>query len=250
MSLPGRFARSLQPSHERSKPISIKPNYGCKENYHKHGVQTERHDPGDHERHGRRQSARPARRGRLRTYHRPSTTCSQPSSSSSRRPWSPPSWPRCSPTKQGGVFRWVGEAYGARTGFLAIWLQWIESTIWYPTVLTFGAVSIAFIGMNDAHDMTLASNKVFTLVRGAGHLLDRHLHRAQGPGLGRQDQQMGRYDRHDHSRRPAHPAGHRSTLPPAATTTWTCRRVSSPTCRNSTTWCWPAVSSSSTRVWR
>ena len=50
--------------------------------------------------------------------------------------------------KQGGVFRWVGEAMGARTGFLAIWLQWIESTIWYPTVLTFGAVSIAFIGMD------------------------------------------------------------------------------------------------------
>lgn len=66
--------------------------------------------------------------------------------------------------KQGGVFRWVGEAFGARTGFLAIWLQWIESTIWYPTVLTFGAVSIAFIGTSEAHDMTLASNKVFTLV--------------------------------------------------------------------------------------
>ncbi len=33
-----------------------------------------------------------------------------------------------------------------------------------PTVLTFGAVSIAFIGMNDAHDMTLASNKMYTLV--------------------------------------------------------------------------------------
>ena len=66
--------------------------------------------------------------------------------------------------KQGGVFRWVGEAFGARTGFLAIWLQWIESTIWYPTVLTFGAVSIAFIGFNDASDAVLASNKVFTLV--------------------------------------------------------------------------------------
>ena len=66
--------------------------------------------------------------------------------------------------KQGGVFRWVGEAYGPRVGFLAIWLQWIESTIWYPTVLTFGAVSIAFIGVNDAHDATLASNKMFTLV--------------------------------------------------------------------------------------
>ena len=66
--------------------------------------------------------------------------------------------------KQGGVFRWVGEAYGPRMGFLAIWLQWIESTIWYPTVLTFGAVSIAFIGVNDAHDATLASNKMFTIV--------------------------------------------------------------------------------------
>ena len=66
--------------------------------------------------------------------------------------------------KEGGVFRWIGEAFGARTGFLAIWLQWIQSTIWYPTVLTFGAVSIAFIGMNQQHDMALASNKLFTLI--------------------------------------------------------------------------------------
>ena len=65
--------------------------------------------------------------------------------------------------KQGGVFRWVGEAFGKRMGFLAIWLQWVESTIWYPTVLTFGAVSLAFIGMNDAHDMSLASNRIYTL---------------------------------------------------------------------------------------
>ncbi|MFI3315918.1 MAG: amino acid permease, partial [Rikenellaceae bacterium] len=66
--------------------------------------------------------------------------------------------------KQGGVFRWVGEAMGSRSGFLAIWLQWIESTIWYPTVLTFGAVAIAFIGIDHTTDMALASNKVFTLV--------------------------------------------------------------------------------------
>lgn len=65
--------------------------------------------------------------------------------------------------KQGGVFRWVGEAFGKRMGFLAIWLQWVESTIWYPTVLTFGAVSLAFIGSNDAKDMELASNKFYTL---------------------------------------------------------------------------------------
>ena len=66
--------------------------------------------------------------------------------------------------KQGGVFRWVGEAFGARTGFLAIWLQWIESTIWYPTVLTFGAVSLAYIGIDGVSDAALASNKIFTLV--------------------------------------------------------------------------------------
>ena len=65
--------------------------------------------------------------------------------------------------KQGGVFRWVGEAFGKRTGFVAIWLQWVESTIWYPTVLTFGAVSLAFIGTDSAKDMELASNKVYTL---------------------------------------------------------------------------------------
>ncbi len=66
--------------------------------------------------------------------------------------------------KEGGVFRWVGEAYGKRYGFLAIFLQWMESTIWYPTVLTFGAVTIAYIGMDTVQDSALASNKVFTLV--------------------------------------------------------------------------------------
>lgn len=66
--------------------------------------------------------------------------------------------------KQGGVFRWVGEAFGARMGFLAIFLQWFQNTIWFPTVLTFGAVSLAFIGSNTASDAELASNRTFTLV--------------------------------------------------------------------------------------
>ena len=68
------------------------------------------------------------------------------------------------PYQQGGMFRWVGEAFGEKLGFLGIWLQWIENTIWYPTVLTFGAVSLAFIGMNHGADSTLASNKIYTLV--------------------------------------------------------------------------------------
>ncbi len=68
-------------------------------------------------------------------------------------------WPQ-----RGGVFRWVGEAFGTRLGFLAIWLQWIESTIWFPTVLTFAAVSIAFIGPNQSWDAALSANSMYVLV--------------------------------------------------------------------------------------
>lgn len=67
------------------------------------------------------------------------------------------------PYQQGGVFRWIGEAFGNKLGFLGIWLQWIESTIWYPTVLTFGAVSLAFIGMDHIADSHLAANKYYTI---------------------------------------------------------------------------------------
>ena len=67
--------------------------------------------------------------------------------------------------EKGGVYRWVGEAYGKRVGFLAIWLQWIESTIWYPTVLTFAAVSLVYIGANaDGSDVALASNNIFVAI--------------------------------------------------------------------------------------
>ncbi len=68
------------------------------------------------------------------------------------------------PYQQGGMFRWIGEAFGDKAGFLGIWLQWIESTIWYPTVLTFGAVSLAFIGLDHVYDTHLAANKYYTIV--------------------------------------------------------------------------------------
>ena len=67
------------------------------------------------------------------------------------------------PYQQGGMFRWIGEAFGRKLGFLGIWLQWIESTIWFPTVLTFGAVSLAFIGMDHVADSHLASNRYYTI---------------------------------------------------------------------------------------
>lgn len=67
------------------------------------------------------------------------------------------------PYQQGGMFRWIGEAFGSKLGFLGIWLQWVESTIWFPTVLTFGAVSLAFIGMDHVADSHLAANKFYTI---------------------------------------------------------------------------------------
>lgn len=68
-------------------------------------------------------------------------------------------WPQ-----KGGVFRWVGEAFGARWGFLAIFLVWVESTIWFPTVLTFGAVALAFTGPDHKWDSALAANKFYTIL--------------------------------------------------------------------------------------
>ncbi len=47
-------------------------------------------------------------------------------------------------TEQGGIYGWVKAAFGKKTGFLAIWLQWINTLVWYPTTLAFIAGSIAF----------------------------------------------------------------------------------------------------------
>lgn len=63
-------------------------------------------------------------------------------------------WP-----KLGGVYIWVKEAMGERWGFMAIWLQWVNSVFWYPTVLSFTAASFAYV-INPA----LASNKLYTLI--------------------------------------------------------------------------------------
>jgi len=58
--------------------------------------------------------------------------------------------------KQGGVYIWVKEAFGKRLGFLAIWLQWIENVIWYPTILSFVAGTVGYL-INPA----LADNSLF-----------------------------------------------------------------------------------------
>ncbi len=58
--------------------------------------------------------------------------------------------------KQGGIYIWVKQAFGKKMGFLAIWLQWIENVIWYPTILSFVAGTIGYL-INPA----LTSNPYF-----------------------------------------------------------------------------------------
>lgn len=45
----------------------------------------------------------------------------------------------------GGVYTWVKEAFNKRMGFTAIFLQWIQNVVWYPTVLGFAAACIAYM---------------------------------------------------------------------------------------------------------
>jgi glutamate:GABA antiporter len=63
-------------------------------------------------------------------------------------------WP-----KIGGIFVWVKEAFGHRLGFLAIWLLWAENVIWYPTMLTFIAATLAY-----TFDPAIASHKTYLLL--------------------------------------------------------------------------------------
>lgn len=45
----------------------------------------------------------------------------------------------------GGVYLWIKSAFGKNFGLFAIWFQWIENVIWYPTILSFIAGTCAYI---------------------------------------------------------------------------------------------------------
>lgn len=61
---------------------------------------------------------------------------------------------------KGGVFTWVREAFGERWGFQAIWLQWVQNVVWYPTQIAFIAASLAFVFL----DPNLANSGLYTAV--------------------------------------------------------------------------------------
>ena len=62
-------------------------------------------------------------------------------------------WP-----KSGGIYVWVREALGDRWGFMAIWMQWVHNVAWYPVIMSFVAVTAAYL-----FSAELASNRLFVL---------------------------------------------------------------------------------------
>jgi putative glutamate/gamma-aminobutyrate antiporter len=63
-------------------------------------------------------------------------------------------WPRA-----GGLYAWVREAFSDRSGVLAIWFEWIENVVWFPTVLSFVAAAIAYV-----IDPSLATHKLYLVI--------------------------------------------------------------------------------------
>jgi putative glutamate/gamma-aminobutyrate antiporter len=62
-------------------------------------------------------------------------------------------WP-----ETGGVYVWVREAFGKKTGFVAIWLQWFYNVCWYPTIMATVAATLAY-----CIDPNLVNDKAYML---------------------------------------------------------------------------------------
>lgn len=60
-------------------------------------------------------------------------------------------WP-----EQGGIYHWTRRAFGEKAALLSIWLQWINTIVWLPTILSFIATTSAYL-----IDPSLAANKYY-----------------------------------------------------------------------------------------
>ena len=58
-----------------------------------------------------------------------------------------------------GVYGWVKKAFGPKVAMVAIWFQWINTLIWFPSILTFIAATVAYLINPD-----LAENVKYTAI--------------------------------------------------------------------------------------
>ncbi len=63
-------------------------------------------------------------------------------------------WP-----KAGGLYAWVKEAFGERSGFLAMWFSWVNNLPYFPTVLAFAAATLAYV-----IEPSLANDKAYLVI--------------------------------------------------------------------------------------
>ena len=60
--------------------------------------------------------------------------------------------------EEGGVYSWVRHAFGDNMAFFTIWLQWINTIVWYPSILLFIAGTLAYL-----INPELANNKFYLI---------------------------------------------------------------------------------------
>jgi len=61
--------------------------------------------------------------------------------------------------EKGGIYHWVRVAFGEKTALCAIWMQWIMTMVWYPTILSFLAGTGAYL-----FDPDLMNSKVYMVL--------------------------------------------------------------------------------------
>jgi amino acid transporter len=49
-------------------------------------------------------------------------------------------WPQ-----SGGIYSWVKQAYPKQGSFITIWCSWVNNLVWFPTVVSFFAATVAYV---------------------------------------------------------------------------------------------------------
>lgn len=58
----------------------------------------------------------------------------------------------------GGIYAWVKQAFGEKTGFFAMWSEWFNNVIGFPATASFIAIAILYL-----FNPVLAQNKIIVL---------------------------------------------------------------------------------------
>ncbi len=59
----------------------------------------------------------------------------------------------------GGAYIWVREIFNKQTAFMTVWMQWLVAIIWYPSILSFIAATLAYLFLSD-----LALSKLYIVI--------------------------------------------------------------------------------------